>query len=61
MIVIDSLFFSDIRKLKAVLAAPLDFGDGENDVDGDTASEVSAQPTAKKVLFGVFILTMTLK
>ncbi|XP_067018365.1 WD repeat and HMG-box DNA-binding protein 1-like [Acropora muricata] len=40
--------FKDIRKLKAVLAAPLDFGDGENDVDGDTASEVSAQPTAKK-------------
>ncbi|XP_015762017.1 PREDICTED: WD repeat and HMG-box DNA-binding protein 1-like [Acropora digitifera] len=40
--------FKDIRKLKAVLAAPLDFGDGENDVDGDTASEVSAQQTAKK-------------
>ena len=44
-----------------MLAAPLDFGDGENDVDGDTASEVSAQPTAKKVLVAVlFILIMTL-
>lgn len=43
------------------MAAPLDFGDGENDVDGDTASEVSAQPTAKKVLVAVvFILIMTL-
>ena len=48
--------FSDIRKLKAVLAAPLDFGDGENDVDGDTASEVSAQQTAKKVLFGLLFI-----
>ena len=44
-----------------MLAAPLDFGDGENDVDGDTASEVSAQQTAKKVLVAVlFILIMTL-
>ena len=43
------------------MAAPLDFGDGENDVDGDTASEVSAQPTAKKVLVAVlFISIMTL-
>lgn len=43
------------------MAAPLDFGGGENDVDGDTASEVSAQPTAKKVLVAVlFILIMTL-
>lgn len=43
------------------MAAPLDFGDGENDVDGDTASEVSAQQTAKKVLVAVlFILIMTL-
>ena len=43
-----------------MLAAPLDFGDGENDVDGDTASEVSAQPTVKKVLVAVlFILIMT--
>ena len=44
-----------------MLAAPLDFGDGENDVDGDTASEVSAQQTAKKVLFGLlFIQIMAL-
>ena len=39
-----------------MLAAPLDFGDGENDVDGDTASEVSAQPTAKKVLVAVLFI-----
>lgn len=40
--------FKDIRKLKAALAAPLDFGDGENDVDGETASEVSAPQASKK-------------
>lgn len=37
----------DIRKLKAALAAPLDFGDGDN--DGDNASEVSAPQAPAKV------------
>ena len=41
----------DIRKLKAALAAPLDFGDGGN--DGDTASEVSAPQAPKKVKFTI--------
>lgn len=46
--------FKDIRKLKAALAAPLDFGDGGN--DGDTASEVSApQPPKKEVIHTPFI------
>ena len=44
-----SLLSSDIRKLKAALAAPLDFGEGDNDVDGETASEVSAIQVPKKV------------
>ena len=35
----------DIRKLKAALAAPLDFGDN----DGDNASEVSAPQAPVKV------------
>jgi len=38
---------SDIRKLKAALAAPLDFGDVDN--DGDNASEVSAAKAPTKV------------
>ena len=44
------LFFyllPDIRKLKAALAAPLDFGDADN--DGDNASEVSAAKAPTKV------------
>ena len=44
------LFFylqSDIRKLKAALAAPLDFGDADN--DGDNTSEVSAAKAPTKV------------
>ncbi|XP_078344352.1 WD repeat and HMG-box DNA-binding protein 1-like isoform X2 [Oculina patagonica] len=46
--------FKDIRKLKAALATPLDFGDGEN--DGDTASEVSAaQVPAKEIIHTPFI------
>ena len=43
------LFSLDIRKLKAALATPLDFGDGDNDMDVDTGSEVSAAQAPKKV------------
>jgi hypothetical protein len=35
--------FTEIRKLKAQLAAPLDFDDASNDVNADTASEVSVR------------------
>ena len=51
------LFFyllSDIRKLKAALAAPLDFGDADN--DGDNASEVSAAKAPTKVTTGNYLL-----
>ena len=37
----------DIRKLKAALATPLDFGDADN--DGDNASEASAAKVPAKV------------
>ena len=37
----------DIRKLKAALATPLDFGDADN--DGDNASEASAAKAPAKV------------
>lgn len=47
----------DIRKLKAALAAPLDFGDGGN--DGDTASEVSAPQAPKKVKFSIDLYWFT--
>ena len=43
------LFSLDIRKLKAALATPLDFGDGDNDMDVDTGSEMSAAQAPKKV------------
>lgn len=43
---------SDIRKLKAALAAPLDFGDADN--DGDNASEVSAAKAPAKVTNYIF-------
>ena len=44
-----SIYLLDIRKLKAALATPLDFGDGDNDMDVDTGSEVSAAQAPKKV------------
>ncbi|CAH3160505.1 unnamed protein product [Porites lobata] len=40
--------FKDIRKLKAALATPLNFGDGDNDMDVDTGSEMSAAQAPKK-------------
>ena len=43
------LFSLDIRKLKAALATPLNFGDGDNDMDVDTGSEMSAAQAPKKV------------
>ena len=43
------IYLLDIRKLKAALATPLDFGDGDNDMDVDTGSEVSAAQAPKKV------------
>lgn len=43
------LFSLDIRKLKAALATPLDFGDGDNDMDVETGSEMSAAQAPKKV------------
>jgi len=43
------LFSLDIRKLKAALATPLDFGDGDNGMDVDTGSEMSAPQASKKV------------
>ena len=43
------LFSLDIRKLKAALATPLDFGDGDNEMDVDTGSEMSAAQAQKKV------------
>lgn len=46
--------FKDIRKLKAALAAPLDFGDADN--DGDNASEVSAaKAPTKEVIHTPFV------
>jgi len=46
--------FKDIRKLKAALAAPLDFGDVDN--DGDNASEVSAaKAPTKEVIHTPFV------
>ena len=44
-----SIYLLDIRKLKAALATPLDFGDGDNDMDVDTGSEMSAAQAPKKV------------
>ena len=44
-----SIYLLDIRKLKAALATPLDFGDGDNDMDVDAGSEVSAAQAPKKV------------
>lgn len=52
----DVIFFTEIRKLKAQLAAPLDFDDAGNDVNADTASEVSV----KKVSFSSFCLFLAL-